>query len=106
MSFGTTDQICVRTAQLTFSIKRRLKMNLQKLFKAQKQLDDHIVKEKGLEGQDLLDKKTLALQVELGELANEWQMFKFWKEDQKANTEVMYCLNCEKTFEAKNYVCG
>jgi len=63
-------------------------MNLQKLFKAQKQLDDHIVKEKGLEGQDLLDKKTLALQVELGELANEWQMFKFWKEDPKPRREL------------------
>lgn len=62
-------------------------MNLQKLFKAQKQLDDHIVKEKGLEGQDLLDKKILALQVELGELANEWEMFKFWKENPKPNTK-------------------
>src|SRR5699024_4388479 len=43
-------------------------MNLNKLFPLQKQLDEHIVKEKGLEGQDLLDKKILALQVELGEL--------------------------------------
>lgn len=54
-------------------------MNLVKLFPMQKVLDDRIVKEKGLEGQDLLDKKILALQVELGELANELpEVFKFW----------------------------
>lgn len=58
-------------------------MNLQKLFEMQKKLDDRIVKEKGLEGHDLLDKKILALQVELGELANEWRGFKFWSEDQE-----------------------
>ena len=66
-------------------------MNLSKLFKIQKQLDDRIVKEKGLEGQDLLDKKILALQVKLGELANELpEVFKFWSN--KKN-------NYEKTLE-------
>lgn len=39
-------------------------MNLEKLFATQKKLDERIVKEKGLQGQDLLDKKILALQVE------------------------------------------
>ncbi len=54
-------------------------MKLDRLFEMQAKLDDHIVKEKGLEGQDLLDKKILALQVELGELANELpEEFKFW----------------------------
>lgn len=57
-------------------------MNLNKLFQIQSGLDYHIVKEKGLEGQDLLDKKILALQVELGELANEWRGFKFWSKNQ------------------------
>src|SRR5699024_8235863 len=61
----------------------------QKLFETQKILDDKIVKEKGLDGVDLLDKKILALQVELGELANEWRGFKFWSEDQDPRT-VMY----------------
>lgn len=61
-------------------------MDLTKLFKAQKELDDRIVKEKGLEGQYLLDKKILALQVELGELANEWRGFKFWSENQEPRT--------------------
>ncbi|WP_096435932.1 dUTP diphosphatase [Alteribacter populi] len=63
-------------------------MNLKKLFKMQKELDQDIVKRKGLEGQDLLPKKILALQVELGELANEWRGFKFWSENQKPRTKV------------------
>lgn len=69
-------------------------MNLSKLFEAQKKLDDRIVKEKGLEGQDLLDKKILALLVELGELANEWRGFKFWSENQNPNTKERVTDNC------------
>ncbi len=62
-------------------------MNLQPLFETQKKLDERIVKEKGLEGAALLDKKILALQVELGELANEWRGFKFWSEKQEPRTK-------------------
>ncbi|WP_274362724.1 dUTP diphosphatase [Paenibacillus thermotolerans] len=58
-------------------------MNLSKLFEMQKALDERIVSEKGMEGQDLLPKKILALQVELGELANEWRGFKFWSNKQE-----------------------
>lgn len=58
-------------------------MNLEKLFSIQAKLDERIVKEHGLEGQDLLDKKILSLQVELGELANEHRGFKFWSKDQE-----------------------
>src|SRR5699024_6711369 len=47
---------------------------------------------KGLEGQDLLDKKILALQVELGELANEHRGFKFWSEDQEP--DIKKCHAC------------
>jgi len=67
-------------------------MNLQPLFETQKKLDKRIIKEKGLEGVDLLDKKILALQVELGELANEWRGFKFWSEDREPryNTVEIY----------------
>ncbi|WP_078579872.1 dUTP diphosphatase [Salipaludibacillus agaradhaerens] len=61
-------------------------MNLDELFAMQKELDADIVKRKGLEGQDLLTKKILALQVELGELANEWRGFKFWSEYQEPRT--------------------
>lgn len=49
-------------------------MNLSKLFEMQKELDEHIEKEHPREpGEDRLAKKILALQVELGELANEWK---------------------------------
>ena len=58
-------------------------MNLTKLFEMQRELDERIVKEKGLEGKDLLPQKILALQVELGECANEWRGFKFWSKDQQ-----------------------
>lgn len=61
-------------------------MNLAELFRIQKKLDERIVKEHGLEGQDLLDKKILALQVEIGELANEARFFKFWSKDQEPRT--------------------
>lgn len=57
-------------------------MNLAKLFEMQKALDERIIREKRLEGKDLLPMKILALQVELGELANEWRGFKFWSNNQ------------------------
>lgn len=61
-------------------------MNLTKLFEIQRELDGRIVEEKGLQGQDLLPQKILALQVELGELANEWRRFKFWSKDREPRT--------------------
>lgn len=71
-------------------------MNLTKLFEMQRELDERIVKEKGLEGQNLLPQKILALQVELGECANEWRGFKFWSNRQEANTEVeIICSMCD-----------
>jgi dimeric dUTPase (all-alpha-NTP-PPase superfamily) len=63
-------------------------MNLQKLFELQRKLDEHIEQEHPRQdGEDRLAKKILALQVELGELANEWRGFKFWSRDQKARTQ-------------------
>jgi dimeric dUTPase (all-alpha-NTP-PPase superfamily) len=53
-------------------------MNLQKLFQMQKELDDRILKQHNLNDKSLLQKKLLALQVELGELANETRCFKYW----------------------------
>ncbi|MBO0586136.1 dUTP diphosphatase [Sporosarcina sp. E16_8] len=57
-------------------------MNLTKLFEIQKVLDAAINKKKGLDERDLLSEKILALQVELGECANEWRGFKFWSNNQ------------------------
>ena len=70
-------------------------MNLSKLFEMQRKLDERIIEEKGLHGQDLLDKKILALQVELGELAQNWRGFKFWSNDQEPRiVEYRDCPYC------------
>lgn len=62
-------------------------MDLNKLFKAQAELDKHIVEEKGLQGQDLLKKKVVALICELYECVNEFPaIFKFWS-NKKNNHE-------------------
>lgn len=62
-------------------------MNLQELFSKQAELDAHIEQEHPRQpGEDRLSKKVLALQVELGELANEWRGFKFWSKDQEPRT--------------------
>ncbi|AJA49969.1 hypothetical protein CPAST_c39310 [Clostridium pasteurianum DSM 525 = ATCC 6013] len=53
-------------------------MNLEKLFTLQKELDNRILKEHNLNGEILFSQKALALQVELGELANETRCFKYW----------------------------
>ena len=55
----------------------------------QAKLDAHIERERPRkENEDRLVKRVLALQVELGELANEWQGFKFWRNDQEPRTEL------------------
>ncbi|MBW8350752.1 dUTP diphosphatase [Bacillus sp. IITD106] len=66
-------------------------MNLGKLFELQRELDDHILEEHPeLKGQNNLDWKILALQVELGECANEWRGFKKWSNDQEPRTGTIY----------------
>ncbi|WP_435246675.1 dUTP diphosphatase [Streptomyces sp. NRRL F-5630] len=73
-------------------------MNLEKMFKMQAELDRRIIREKGLEGQDLLPGLILALQVELAECANEWRGFKFWSNDQQPCTEKeIECSLCKGT---------
>ena len=64
-------------------------MNLNELFEIQAKLDERIYKEHPpTEGEDRLAKKILALQVELGELANEWRGFKYWSTEQEPRTEL------------------
>lgn len=71
-------------------------MNLTKLFETQAALDERIMHEHPeLRGQNNLDWKLLALQVELGECANEWRGFKKWSKDQKPRTVVYEdCKSC------------
>lgn len=74
-------------------------MNLSKLFDMQRKLDDHIMDEHPeLKGQDNLDWKILALQVELGECANEWRGFKKWKKNREPRKVVeVFCDECQGT---------
>jgi len=60
---------------------------IAKLYEMQKALDANIIEKKGLEGKDLLPNTILALQVELGECANEWRGFKHWSNDQEPRTK-------------------
>ncbi|SHJ80727.1 dUTP diphosphatase [Tepidibacter formicigenes] len=53
-------------------------MNLNKLYNLQKKLDEKIAKNHNLISENLTSHKILALQVEVGELANETRCFKFW----------------------------
>jgi dimeric dUTPase (all-alpha-NTP-PPase superfamily) len=72
-----------------------MEFDLQKLFNMQRDLDANINKEKGLEGKDNLSWKILALQVETGECANEWRVFKKWSNDQEPRIEkVEECPRC------------
>lgn len=78
-------------------------MNLTKLFETQAALDKHIMQEHPeLRGQNNLDWKLLALQVELGECANEWRGFKKWSKDQEPRTcvSIEACRNCGGTGNA------
>lgn len=71
-------------------------LTIEQMYEMQKELDAKIIREKGLEGQDLLQNTVLALQVEIGELANEWRGFKHWSNDQEPRTAVQTeCTTCE-----------
>ncbi|MGG4449625.1 dUTP diphosphatase [Brevibacillus porteri] len=71
-------------------------MNLTPLFEKQRQHDQYIIEKKGLEGQELLPNKILALQVELGELANEWRGFKHWSDSQEPKYGYEPLIECDK----------
>ncbi|WP_431522018.1 dUTP diphosphatase [Guptibacillus hwajinpoensis] len=64
-------------------------MDFNQLFALQKQLDDRIVNEHGLEGLDLFQNKLLALKVEVGELANETRCFKYWSKKAPSPIETI-----------------
>ncbi|MEG9297079.1 dUTP diphosphatase [Mangrovibacillus sp. Mu-81] len=64
-------------------------MKIESLLDMQKQLDVHIEKEHGLRDEDLVDRKILALLVEVGELANETRSFKFWSKKKASAKNVI-----------------
>lgn len=53
-------------------------MDFNHLFKLQKELDEKIEHKHNLKEERLIERKILALLVEIGELANETRCFKFW----------------------------
>lgn len=53
-------------------------MQFSKLFSMQRELDCKIQMQHNLANENLIEKKVLALLVEIGELANETRCFKFW----------------------------
>ncbi len=64
-------------------------MNISELYEMQRELDNRICKEHRLEGMNLVPSKILALQVELGELANETRCFKFWSSRGPSSEEII-----------------
>lgn len=64
-------------------------MNYEQLFQMQKLLDQHIEEKHGLQQERLIERKILALLVEVGELANETRCFKFWSVKPPAANETI-----------------
>ena len=64
-------------------------MNIEKLMTMQAGLDQHIELKHGLQSENLVERKILALLVELGELANETRCFKFWSLKGPADQETI-----------------
>jgi dimeric dUTPase (all-alpha-NTP-PPase superfamily) len=64
-------------------------MNFVQLFEMQKQLDRHIEEKHNLRQERLIERKILALLVEVGELANETRCFKFWSLKPPAEKETI-----------------
>ena len=63
-------------------------MNLQNLFKMQRELDSYIETNMKV-NEDVFQRKGLALIVELAELANETRCFKFWSNKGASEREVI-----------------
>lgn len=64
-------------------------MDISELYKMQEELDNCIRIKHKLEDTNLIPSKILALQVELGELANETRCFKFWSNKGPAPKEAV-----------------
>lgn len=83
-------------------------MNLEKLYKLQEKLDNHILEnEKKRTGKEidkdlLLDQTILALLVEVGELANETRCFKHWSTKGPNDRQAIRCETCDGTGDS-NY---
>ncbi len=70
-------------------------MNLDKLIEMQRELDNKIREEKGLQDADLVANTYVALQVELAEFANEARWFKHWSENQEPRIKDYKQIKCK-----------
>lgn len=66
-----------------------MKLPIEKLLSMQKVLDERIEAQHHLQQVNTTEKRMLALQVELGELANETRCFKFWSLKPPAERSVI-----------------
>ncbi|SIS51362.1 dUTP diphosphatase [Salimicrobium flavidum] len=64
-------------------------MDWKDLYQYQRQLDEFIEQSKSVQKETILDDKTLAFYVELGELANETRCFKFWSNKPASDREII-----------------
>lgn len=64
-------------------------MDFNKLFRLQKDLDTQIIEEHNLKDEVLFSQKSLALQVEVGKLADETRCFKYWSNKSPAKREII-----------------
>lgn len=65
-----------------------MSINWKEIFALQKQLDDRIIYEHGLENEDRIPWRVTAFIVELSEFANEARWFKKWSNDQEPRRMV------------------
>ncbi|WP_406614271.1 dUTP diphosphatase [Mycoplasma corogypsi] len=69
-------------------------MNLETIFKLQKELDDQITikRQKNfpeIKNSEIIRQKLIALMVEVAEFINEVQSFKYWKVNKKVNSDYV-----------------
>ncbi|MDM5430878.1 dUTP diphosphatase [Bacillus mycoides] len=65
-------------------------LNIQKIFEAQDKFDRKVVEVHGLQGKNLTGDVTHAFYVEVSELANEIEYFKYWKKNKRNNKEKQH----------------
>lgn len=62
---------------------------LPSLLKKQQELDDYIMRERGLTHDETIEQRKLAFVVELAELAQEWRGFKYWSDNQEPSEKML-----------------
>ena len=83
------NELCYNKEKVIYRLMEGKDMNIKQLFDIQRQLDEAIIKNHNLYDKDLLPSKILALEVELGELANETRCFKFWSRKPSSSKSVV-----------------